>query len=49
MKNTREEYPFHFQNKTFTLICPSDSTDQTREPGQDRFASVELREGLHGL
>lgn len=35
MKNTREMYHFHFQYKTFTLICPSDSTDQTRELGPD--------------
>lgn len=46
---TREMYHFHFhfQYKTFTLICPSDSTDQTRELGQDPFASVELHEGFH--
>lgn len=35
MKNTREMYHFHFQYKTFTLVCPSDSTDQTRELGPD--------------
>lgn len=39
MKNTREMYHFHFQYKTFTLICPSDSTDQTRELGPDPLHS----------
>lgn len=43
----REMYHFHLQYKTFTLICPSDSTDQTRELGQDPFASMEPCEGIH--
>lgn len=46
-KNTREMYHFHFRYKTFTLICPSDSTDQARELGQDPFATMELREDFH--
>lgn len=38
MKNMSEMYHFHFPYETFILICPSDSTDQTRELGPDPFA-----------
>lgn len=43
---TREMHHFHPQYKTFILICLSDSIDQTRELGQNPFASLELHEGF---
>lgn len=48
MKNIKQKkYIIFIFNIKHSFVCPSHSTDQTRERGQDPFASMEPRDGFH--